>query len=272
MEVPMKHKTTIKDVAREAGVSVATVSYVINNRTDLRISDATRKKVMQVVNLLDYHPNQAAKALATNQRNLLAITCSKDSSPFQKAQHFSVITRLSGKLKDRGYDLMLLPENYTKNCDSADAIICYDLSADIFHMLGDNNFAPLIALDCMIGDPLFFEINTDICKLSETADNYFHGQPYTYITFRSQNSEKNRFLLEHFPNIVFMDGIDRLYEVNHAADTNILVTDDTLLGLLSPDRNILSVPSANDSKVDALLLCVENALKRIQIQDHQIFV
>ncbi|MDE6185743.1 MAG: LacI family DNA-binding transcriptional regulator, partial [Lachnospiraceae bacterium] len=58
----MDRKVTIKDVAREAGVSVATVSYVVNQRTDLRISDATRKKVLQVINLLNYTPNQAAKA------------------------------------------------------------------------------------------------------------------------------------------------------------------------------------------------------------------
>ena len=54
----MKNNITIKDVAREAGVSVATVSYVINERNDKRISDKTRKKVLQVINLLGYTPNQ----------------------------------------------------------------------------------------------------------------------------------------------------------------------------------------------------------------------
>ncbi|CBK73952.1 Transcriptional regulators [Butyrivibrio fibrisolvens 16/4] len=61
-------KVTIKDVAREAGVSVATVSYVVNGRTDLKISDETRKRVLQVINLLNYSPNQAAKALASKRK------------------------------------------------------------------------------------------------------------------------------------------------------------------------------------------------------------
>lgn len=61
---------TIRDVAREAKVSVATVSYVLNGLQT--ISPATRERVMEVVRLLDYHPNSAARSLANRRTETIA--------------------------------------------------------------------------------------------------------------------------------------------------------------------------------------------------------
>ncbi|MBS4922914.1 MAG: substrate-binding domain-containing protein [Streptococcus salivarius] len=55
---------TIYDVAREAGVSMATVSRVVNGNKNVK--ENTRKKVLEVIDRLDYRPNAVARGLASN--------------------------------------------------------------------------------------------------------------------------------------------------------------------------------------------------------------
>ena len=68
--------TTIKDVAKEAGVSIATVSKVINGKPS--ISEPTRLRVLEVIKQLNYHPNAQACNFA-RERSLHSIIpiCSK---------------------------------------------------------------------------------------------------------------------------------------------------------------------------------------------------
>lgn len=64
-------KTTIYDVAEEAGVSLATVSRVINGSNVVK--PATREKVLEVIRRLDFKPNQIARGLATSKTTTIAI-------------------------------------------------------------------------------------------------------------------------------------------------------------------------------------------------------
>jgi DNA-binding LacI/PurR family transcriptional regulator len=61
---------TIKDVAREAGVSIATVSYVLNNK-DQSIPDATRQQVLEAVERVGYAPNVNGRNLKASQSRLI---------------------------------------------------------------------------------------------------------------------------------------------------------------------------------------------------------
>src|SRR5690625_7430977 len=56
---------TIHDVAREAGVSIATVSRSLNGRA--RVSEKTRARVLEVAAALEFHPNRAARGLVTGK-------------------------------------------------------------------------------------------------------------------------------------------------------------------------------------------------------------
>jgi DNA-binding LacI/PurR family transcriptional regulator len=62
--------TTIKDVAKAAGVSTATVSYVLNGREGL-VSDATYRRVLEVAQQLGYRPNIVAQNLQSSSTKLL---------------------------------------------------------------------------------------------------------------------------------------------------------------------------------------------------------
>lgn len=61
---------TIKDVAKEAGVSIATVSYVLNKRNDL-VSEKTRLHVLEVARSLGYRPNVTAQNLQASRSSLI---------------------------------------------------------------------------------------------------------------------------------------------------------------------------------------------------------
>jgi LacI family transcriptional regulator, sucrose operon repressor len=71
---------SIKDVAKHAGVSVTTVSRVLNNRG--YIGKETRQKVEEAMKTLDYQPNQIARALLKNQSSVIGVIVPDLSHPF----------------------------------------------------------------------------------------------------------------------------------------------------------------------------------------------
>jgi len=69
----MPKRPTSADVAREAGVSRTTVSFVLNRRTDVKIPETTRARVLAAAERLDYHPIVAARQLAGGRSHALAL-------------------------------------------------------------------------------------------------------------------------------------------------------------------------------------------------------
>ncbi|OAU90199.1 catabolite control protein A, partial [Lacticaseibacillus rhamnosus] len=66
-----KQTITIYDVAREANVSMATVSRVVNGNPNVK--PATRKKVLEVIERLDYRPNAVARGLASKKTTTVGV-------------------------------------------------------------------------------------------------------------------------------------------------------------------------------------------------------
>ena len=72
--------TTIGDVAKQAGVSIATVSRVLNGGTG--VGDETRKRVQSAMAALDYQPNRAARSLRSNRSRIIGLLISDIQNPF----------------------------------------------------------------------------------------------------------------------------------------------------------------------------------------------
>lgn len=71
---------TIKDIAREAGVSIASVSRVLNN--ERYVSDLMQKKVIKTAEELNYYANDIAKSLKTNKTNTIGVLIPDIANPF----------------------------------------------------------------------------------------------------------------------------------------------------------------------------------------------
>lgn len=75
-----KQPVTIKDVARAAGVSVTTVSNVLNDRTG-SMSEDTLQRVVQVMEALDYRPNALARSLVTRRTATIGVVIAEVETP-----------------------------------------------------------------------------------------------------------------------------------------------------------------------------------------------
>lgn len=96
----------IKDIAREAGVSTATVSHVINKTK--YVSDPTREKVEQAIKKFGYHPNAHAQMLALGRSKIIGLLVSDISNPFFP----EIIKSVEAAVIAAGYNLFLLNTNY----------------------------------------------------------------------------------------------------------------------------------------------------------------
>ncbi|MDG0814720.1 LacI family DNA-binding transcriptional regulator [Cohnella rhizosphaerae] len=92
--------SSIYQVAEMAGVSVATVSRVINERG--YVSEKTRLKVQEAINILHYTPNQAAQSLTTSSTKLIGLLVPDINNPVFLEQSKGI----NDYLKEKGYILM----------------------------------------------------------------------------------------------------------------------------------------------------------------------
>ncbi len=99
---------TIAEVARLAGVSPSTVSYVLSRKRS--ISEETRVRVQAAIDALGYHPHAGARALASHRSNILALMV-----PLRSDMYVPVIMQIAmavtTEAREHGHDVLLLTKD-----------------------------------------------------------------------------------------------------------------------------------------------------------------
>lgn len=99
----------IYDIAEKAGVSIATVSRVMNGSD--KVSERTRQKILDIMQETDYTPNAFARGLTFNTMRTVGLLCANCSDPFWA----TAISHLEKGFRSNGYDCFLCCAGYDLN-------------------------------------------------------------------------------------------------------------------------------------------------------------
>lgn len=123
---------TIYDISEKAGVSIATVSRVLNGSGS--VSEKTRKKVLDVISRYEYTPNAFARGLGLNTMKTIGILCA-DSSDLYLAK---AVYYIEQKLRLNGYDSILCCTGYDLEAKVAAVNLLINKKVDALILAGSN--------------------------------------------------------------------------------------------------------------------------------------
>jgi DNA-binding LacI/PurR family transcriptional regulator len=125
---------TLADVAKHAGVSSSTVSYVLSGKRT--ISEETRRRVEHAVTELGYHPNAGARALAARRSHIIALVVPLRTDVYVPIM-MEIAISVTVSARQHGYDVLLItndegPEGVRRVAASglADGVILMDVELD----------------------------------------------------------------------------------------------------------------------------------------------
>ncbi|WP_164515001.1 LacI family DNA-binding transcriptional regulator [Paenibacillus lentus] len=172
------NKVTMKDIAEAANVSLATVSYVLNNNTKQKISEETRQRILKISKELQYVPNMAARSLVGNTSSkLVAIVTLKNhhDQPWHRSRYYDLTMKLQELLNEQGYDVIVAgTDSEQVELDiilkrTLDALFIIDVPEQHFFNISRKFTVPIIVIDSYIADTMFRKVVPDYRSAIERA-------------------------------------------------------------------------------------------------------
>lgn len=145
---------TLKDVAREAGLTVGTVSRVLNNRG--YISSSARQKVDEAMRKLNYRPNEMARSLHSKSTNTIGLIVPHIRHPY----FAEMISSLENQAYEKGYKILL--------CNSQSI---QEKEREYIDICTSNRVAGLILCSGTVDTEMFCGIDIPVITVERFLDN-----------------------------------------------------------------------------------------------------
>jgi len=174
--------TTIKDVAKRAGVSITSVSYALNNTGT--IGQATRQRVLQAAEELNYHPNAFARHLKTRKTLTIGVFISRFGGSFYE----EILEGIHDAALRTDFELIVCPESRTKRRilthRQVDGAIVFDstIKNDTLVRLASKGF-PIVALDRYLEVDYLFPVLIDNRHGAREAFHHLYDQGARRISY-----------------------------------------------------------------------------------------
>lgn len=191
-------KVTRADVAKFAGVSTATVSYVLNGSRHM--SEKTRKLVLDAVEQLNYKPDMIARSMTKNETRQLSFVINNAANPF----YGEIINGFENAAMDRGYFVNICTGNRNLN-DYFDNYIArrvdgvfivaipYKFDMEKLYSLTENGIRVIASGNTAVDLRRVSSIENDYVAAMDRAVRYLYGLGHTEIAFLSGLSRKFHF-------------------------------------------------------------------------------
>lgn len=174
--------TTLKDVAKHAGVSIAAASYALNNTGSL--SDETRRRVRAAAQELNYHPNAFARRLKTSRIGTIGVFITRFSGSFYE----DILEGIHTTVLCTDYELIISPESCPERRiltqRQVDGAIVFDSKVETrtLERLASPQF-PIVVLDRMIEHDYVLPLLIDNAGGVRAAFRHLYNQGLRRLAF-----------------------------------------------------------------------------------------
>lgn len=249
--------TTIRDVAKLAGVSVATVSRVLNKSG--YVSEASKEKVKKAVKELNYYPNEVARSLFQKRSNFIGLLLPDITNPFFPA----LAKGVEDSVTNRGYSLLLgnVENDPEKEEEYLKIFAQNNIAGVISAVQGKNkNFKniPMVVLD-RVDDAQKYSVHSDDFKGGKlAAQSIIEGEPKELVIMAGPKEVSGANIrLAGNEKVLKEANID--YQIFQTKSYQIDYAEETAQALFKEYPNVDSVIASNDVYAIAMM---KEAIKR----------